>query len=73
VIAKRLWGEDRVTFEHPDGSLRSVPGSGTRSFLGSGTKRLLSVATSLCCNLPLDGMRAVTPKRLSPCSGSERF
>jgi len=22
---KSLWGEDRVTFEHPDGGLRSVP------------------------------------------------
>jgi Family of unknown function (DUF5372) len=25
VIAKQLWGEDRVTFEHPDGSFHSVP------------------------------------------------
>jgi hypothetical protein len=25
VVAKQLWGEDRVTFEHPDGGLRSVP------------------------------------------------
>ena len=25
VVAKQLWGEERVTFEHPDGSLRSVP------------------------------------------------
>jgi len=25
VVAKMLWGEERVTFEHPDGSLRSVP------------------------------------------------
>jgi hypothetical protein len=25
VVAKQLWGEDRVTFEHPDGSLCSVP------------------------------------------------
>ena len=24
VVAKSLWGEDRVTFEHPDGGLRSV-------------------------------------------------
>ncbi|HEX9709904.1 MAG TPA: DUF5372 family protein [Candidatus Thermoplasmatota archaeon] len=25
VVAKQLWGEDRVTFEHADGTLRSVP------------------------------------------------
>jgi hypothetical protein len=25
VVAKQLWGEDRVTFQHPDGSLCSVP------------------------------------------------
>ena len=25
VVAKQLWGEDRVTFEHPAGSLHSVP------------------------------------------------
>jgi len=25
VVAKQLWGEDRITFEHPDGSLHSVP------------------------------------------------
>jgi hypothetical protein len=25
VVAKQLWGEDRVTFQHPDGSLYSVP------------------------------------------------
>jgi hypothetical protein len=25
VVAKQLWGEDRVTFAHPDGSLHSVP------------------------------------------------
>jgi len=25
VVAKQLWGEDRVTFDHPDGSLCSVP------------------------------------------------
>jgi hypothetical protein len=25
VVVKSLWGEDRVTFEHPDGGLRSVP------------------------------------------------
>jgi hypothetical protein len=25
VVAKQLWGEDRVTFEHPDGALHSVP------------------------------------------------
>jgi len=25
VVSKQLWGEDRVTFEAPDGSLRSVP------------------------------------------------
>jgi len=24
VVAKLLWGEERVTVEHPDGSLRSV-------------------------------------------------
>jgi hypothetical protein len=24
-VAKQLWGADRVTFEHPDGGLRSVP------------------------------------------------
>ncbi len=24
-MAKQLWGEQRVTVEHPDGSLRSVP------------------------------------------------
>ena len=28
-MAKSLWGEDRVTFEHPDGGLRSVPVSWT--------------------------------------------
>lgn len=25
VVAKQLWGEERVTFEHPDGGLCSVP------------------------------------------------
>jgi len=25
VVAKAIWGEDRVTIEHPDGGLRSVP------------------------------------------------
>jgi hypothetical protein len=25
VVAKQLWGEERVTVEQPDGSLRSVP------------------------------------------------
>jgi Family of unknown function (DUF5372) len=25
VVAKQLWGEDRVTFEHPAGGLQSVP------------------------------------------------
>lgn len=25
VVAKPLWGEDRITFEHPDGGLCSVP------------------------------------------------
>ncbi|MBI3025871.1 MAG: hypothetical protein HYY66_09430 [Candidatus Tectomicrobia bacterium] len=25
VVAKQLWGEDRVAFQQPDGSLRSVP------------------------------------------------
>lgn len=25
MVAKQLWGEDRVTFEHPDGGLCSVP------------------------------------------------
>jgi hypothetical protein len=25
VVTKQLWGEPRVTFEHPDGSLHSVP------------------------------------------------
>ena len=25
VVAKPLWGEDRVTFERPDGSFHSVP------------------------------------------------
>ena len=25
VVAKQLWGEDRVTFERPDGSFHSVP------------------------------------------------
>jgi Family of unknown function (DUF5372) len=29
VVAKPLWGEDRVTFEHPDGGLCSVPVSWT--------------------------------------------
>jgi hypothetical protein len=24
-VAKQLWGEDRVTFEHSDGTLHSVP------------------------------------------------
>jgi hypothetical protein len=24
-VAKQIWGEDRVSFEHPDGGLRSVP------------------------------------------------
>jgi hypothetical protein len=25
VVTKLLWGEERVTLEHPDGSLHSVP------------------------------------------------
>ena len=25
MVSKPLWGEERVTFEHADGSLRSVP------------------------------------------------
>jgi len=25
VVAKQLWGEERVTVERPDGSLHSVP------------------------------------------------
>ncbi len=25
VVAKQLWGEDRITFEHPEGGLCSVP------------------------------------------------
>lgn len=25
VVSKQIWGEDRVSFQHPDGSLRSVP------------------------------------------------
>jgi hypothetical protein len=25
VVAKMLWGEERVTLEHPDGSLHSIP------------------------------------------------
>jgi len=29
VVAKQLWGEDRVTIELPDGSLSSVPVSWT--------------------------------------------
>jgi hypothetical protein len=29
VVAKQLWGEDRVTFQHADGALCSVPISWT--------------------------------------------
>lgn len=25
MTSKQLWGEDRVTLQHPDGSLQSVP------------------------------------------------
>ena len=25
MVSKQLWGEDRITFEHPGGGLRSVP------------------------------------------------
>ena len=25
MVAKQLWGEDRVTFEHPAGGVHSVP------------------------------------------------
>jgi hypothetical protein len=25
IVAKKLWGEERVTVQAPDGSLRSVP------------------------------------------------
>lgn len=25
MVAKQLWGEDRVTIEHPDGTLHSIP------------------------------------------------
>jgi len=47
VVAKPLWGEDRITFEHPAGGLCSVPANWTDSVpadpyvsVGGGRSRL---------------------------------